>query len=183
MRVVNGQAYWEYGDLVTFVDCAGGTAYRHVPYGRLRRFVATEYYEDEEWKEVVDYINDTWELGSDPFLNCDVIDDDTFEDSEYADYEQVEFRERARLWEVVCTQATTIDGTGTAFSLEPWHGDDASYSGYTVGSKVYDLPDGWCVEEDMFGIPRIWDDDGVRADIVSDNGRPCLVTRNGIIRL
>lgn len=78
MRVINGQIHRQDNDLMTLIDNAGGVVIRHMPYGNLRSVVKALY--EDAPDEVLEYIEEEWDLRSDDYLNVKVVDDEDYEE-------------------------------------------------------------------------------------------------------
>ncbi len=95
----------------------------------------------------------------------------------------VNLRNTAVIYRNYCIEAYDIGEIGFYFSLVPWSKDMFHYEGRTDSAKIYYLPKGFWVGEDLFGDLCIFDSFDTICPILSLCDIPAILFGHEIIYL
>ena len=70
--------------------------------------------------------------------------------------EKVAEKQTVKIYEITCYQGVFAGEEGTRYSLEPWEENTDRIKGEDDGGKLYELPDGYKVGEDITGVKHIY---------------------------
>jgi hypothetical protein len=84
-----------------------------------------------------------------------------------------------KIYEIYIYESVYIDDCGRGYTLRPFSGNTTRIKGETLGSALYDLPEGYRLGESAFGETFIYDNKDNYCELRSGKNSPVIVTRNG----